>query len=100
MRTIAAVLRRVLKWAVISLGVLCVVLVIGGFLVFRLIVEPDSAKFGSIADEAKAAGRTAQTLPAVARPSRAMRRSLPHRPPTSDRLEKQSDKPDAGSPIE
>jgi hypothetical protein len=68
MRTIAAILRRVFKWAVISLAVLCVVLVMGGFLAFRLIVEPDSGKFGTIPDEAKLAGRTRQTLPAVAMP--------------------------------
>ena len=68
MRTIAAISRRVLKWAVITLGILCVVFLLGGFLVVRTIVEPDSAKFGTIADEAKAAGRTRQTLPAVARP--------------------------------
>lgn len=68
MRTIAAISRRVLKWAVITLGILCVVLLVGGFLVVRAIVEPDSAKFGTIPDEAKAAGRTRQTLPAVARP--------------------------------
>jgi hypothetical protein len=68
MRSIAAVLRRVLKWAAISLGVLLLVLVVGGFLVFRAIVEPDSANFGTIPDEAKAAGRTRQTLPAVAKP--------------------------------
>src|SRR5271154_3092182 len=68
MSTIAAILRRVLKWAVITLGVLCVVLVVGGFLVFRAIVEPDSAKFGTIPDEAKAAGRAPQSLPAVAKP--------------------------------
>ncbi len=68
MTTIAAVLRRVLKWAVIALGVLGVVLVLGGFLAFRVIVEPDSGKFGTVPDEAKIAGRTRETLPAVARP--------------------------------
>ena len=31
-------------------------------------MEPDSGKFGTIADEAKAAGRTPQSLPALARP--------------------------------
>jgi hypothetical protein len=50
------------------LGILCVVFLLGGFLVVRTIVGPDSAKFGTIADEAKAAGRTRQTLPAVAKP--------------------------------
>ena len=68
MSTIATILRRVLKWAVITLGILVVVLVVGGFLVFRAIVEPDSAKFGTIPDEAKRAGRTEQSLPAVAKP--------------------------------
>src|SRR5712691_1323988 len=66
MRSIAAILRQILKWAAVSLGVLLLVLV--GFLVFGAIVEPDSAKFGTIPDEAKAAGRTRQTLPAVAKP--------------------------------
>jgi hypothetical protein len=68
MRTKAATLRRVLKWSLVALGALCLVLVVGGVLVFRAIVEPDSAKFGTIPDEAKAAGRTRQTLPAVAKP--------------------------------
>src|SRR6266478_2865204 len=68
MRSIAAIVRRILKWAAISLGVLFLVLVVGGFLAFRAIVEPDSAKFGTIPDEAKAAGRTRQSLPAVAKP--------------------------------
>src|SRR5215510_10472669 len=68
MRSIAAPLRRILKWAVISLGVLCLVLIVGGVVIFRIIVEPDSAKFGTIPDEAKRAGRTRETLPAFARP--------------------------------
>src|SRR6266567_8319570 len=68
MRSIAASVRRILKWAAISLGVLLLVFVVGGFLVFQAIVEPDSAKFGTIPDEAKAAGRTRQSLPAVAKP--------------------------------
>ncbi len=68
MRSIAAILRQILKWAAVSLGVLLLVLVVGGFLVFWAIVEPDSAKFGTIPDEAKAAGRTRQTLPAFAKP--------------------------------
>jgi hypothetical protein len=68
MRTIAAIFGRVLKWVVISLGVLCVVLAVGGFLVLRAIVEPDSGKFGTIPDEAKTAGRTPRSLPAVAKP--------------------------------
>ena len=64
MRTIAAIVKRVLKWVAISLGVLVLAAVVGGFFVFRAIVEPDSAKFGTIADEAKRAGRTPQSLPA------------------------------------
>lgn len=67
MSIILATLLRVLKWAVISLAVLCLVLVVGGILVFRAIVEPDSAKFGTIPDEAKVAGWTRQRLPAVAK---------------------------------
>jgi len=70
MRSIAVILRRVVKWAAISLGVLVLAVVVGGFLIFRAIVEPDSAKFGTIPDEAKAAGRTRESLPAVARPCR------------------------------
>jgi hypothetical protein len=68
MRMIAAIIRRVLKWTAISLGVLVLAAVIGGFFMFRAIVEPDRAKFGTIPDEAKAAGRTRETLPAVAKP--------------------------------
>jgi hypothetical protein len=68
MGTIAAIVRRVLKWAAITLGVLVLVGLVGGFFVVRAIVEPDSAKFGTIPDEAKAVGRTPQTLPAVAKP--------------------------------
>jgi hypothetical protein len=68
MRSIAAILRRVVKWTVISLAVLCLALVVGGFLVVRAIVEPDSTKFGTIPDEAKAAGLTRQSLPVVAKP--------------------------------
>jgi hypothetical protein len=68
MKSTAVVLGRVLKWTAISLAVLCLVLVVGGFLVFRAIIEPDSAKFGTIPDEAKAAGLARQSLPAVAKP--------------------------------
>src|SRR6266566_199558 len=66
MGTIVAVLRRVLKWSVAVLAVLSVVLLVGAFLVLWALVEPDSAKFGTIPDEAKAAGRTRETLPAAA----------------------------------
>lgn len=68
MSFIAAILRRLLKWAAITLGVLGLIVIFGGFLAFRILVEPDSAKFGTIPDEAKAAGRTRESLPAVARP--------------------------------
>jgi len=63
MRTIAALLRRVLKWAVVVVVGLSLVLLVGGVLALRAIVEPDSAKFGTIPDEAKAAGRTRESLP-------------------------------------
>ena len=68
MSTIAAILKRVVKWAAITLGVLILLLIFAGGVAFRAIVEPDSAKFGTIADEAKTAGRTPESLPAVARP--------------------------------
>jgi hypothetical protein len=68
MKIIRVRLRVILKWALIALGGLSVLLVVAGFLVFRAIVEPESAKFGTIPDEAKAAGRTQQSLPAVAKP--------------------------------
>jgi hypothetical protein len=68
MASIATGVKRVLKWAAITLGVLVLIGLVSGVLLFRAIVEPDSAKFGTIPDEAKAAGRTRQTLPAVARP--------------------------------
>src|SRR5690242_20669975 len=67
MRTIARILRRVLKWTTIALGVLAQVVIIGGGLVFRAIVEPDSGQFGKPPDETRQAGRTAQSLAAVAR---------------------------------
>lgn len=66
--SIAAMFRQLLKWAAISLAVLSVLLAVGGLLVFRAIVEPDSAKFGTVPDEAKAAGWTRERLPAVAKP--------------------------------
>ena len=69
MRTIARILRRVVKWAAITFGVLVLVLAVGGFLIFRAIVEPDSAKFGTVPDEAKAAGRTRESLPAGSEPT-------------------------------
>src|SRR5262245_40643277 len=68
MTTITAIVRIVLKWVAIALGVFCVVVAVGGFLVFRAVVEPDSASCETIPEEAKAAGATRQTLPAVARP--------------------------------
>ncbi|HVX58072.1 MAG TPA: hypothetical protein VHA37_10225, partial [Candidatus Saccharimonadales bacterium] len=68
MRAISAVFGRVLKWAVITLVALCLVIAVGGFFAFRALVEPDSSKFGTIPDEAKAAGRTPESLPALAKP--------------------------------
>jgi len=68
MRTIAALLRRVLKWAVVVVVGLSLVLLVGGVLALRAIVEPDSAKFGTIPDEAKAAGRTRESLPVAGEP--------------------------------
>src|SRR3954467_1590852 len=68
MGTTATIIKRVLTGAAITLGVLVLIGIVGGVLVFRAIVEPDSASFGTIADEAKAAGRSKQTLPAVAKP--------------------------------
>jgi hypothetical protein len=66
--TIMTALGRILKWAAIALGVLAFVAVVAGILVVRTIIEPDRAKFGTIPDEAKAAGRTRQTLAASAAP--------------------------------
>jgi hypothetical protein len=68
MSSIARISRRIVKWAAISLAVLLLALVVGGFLIFRAIVEPDSARFGTVPDEAKAVGRTRESLPAVAKP--------------------------------
>ena len=68
MSTIAAIVRRIVKWAAITLGVLIVLVILGGGVAFRALVEPDSARFGTIPDEAKTAGRTAQSLPALAKP--------------------------------
>jgi hypothetical protein len=68
MSLIATIVRRVLKWAAITLGVLILLVIFGGGVAFRILVEPDSAKFGTIPDEAKAANRTRESLPAVAKP--------------------------------
>jgi hypothetical protein len=65
MRRIA---RRIFKWGALGLAALSILLVVGGVLLFRAIVEPDSAKFGTIPDEAKSADRTRQSLSAVAKP--------------------------------
>jgi hypothetical protein len=62
------IIGRVLKWLAISLGVLIVIAIVGGFFAFRAIVEPDSGKFGTVPDEAKAANWTRQRLPALAKP--------------------------------
>ncbi|MBV9560581.1 MAG: hypothetical protein JOY90_08980 [Bradyrhizobium sp.] len=53
---------RIFKWTAISLAVLSLLLVVGGVLLFQALVEPDSAKFGTIPDEAKKANRTRQSL--------------------------------------
>jgi hypothetical protein len=68
MSIIATIARRILKWVVIAVCVLILLAIFGGGVAFRYLVEPDSAKFGTIPDEAKAAGRTHQSLPAVAKP--------------------------------
>ena len=67
MSTIATLLGRVLKWAMISAGVVLLVAVVGGFFLARALVEPDSARFGTLPDEAKAAGLTREALSAVAK---------------------------------
>ncbi|WGD54704.1 hypothetical protein QA641_12800 [Bradyrhizobium sp. CB1650] len=59
---------RIFKWAVVSLAVLSVLLVVGAILLFRAIVEPESEKFGTRPDEAKQANRPRQSLRAVAKP--------------------------------
>jgi hypothetical protein len=68
MKNVGAIFKRILKWAVVSALVLIVVIAVGGYLLFRAIVEPDSRRFGTIPDEAKVAGRTRDTLPALAKP--------------------------------
>jgi hypothetical protein len=60
--------RRILKWVVISLVGVAVILSVVVVLIARALVEPDSAKFGTVPDEAKKAGWTRQKLPAVAKP--------------------------------
>ena len=67
MRAIA-VLGRVLKWVAIVAAVLVVVILVVGVVVLRAVIEPDSARFGTIPDEAKAAGLSAKDLPAAAAP--------------------------------
>jgi hypothetical protein len=61
-------LRRILKWTVVVLIGLSLVILVGGVLTLRAIVEPDSAKFGTIPDEAKVAGRTRESLPVAGEP--------------------------------
>ncbi|MCP3463508.1 cytochrome c [Bradyrhizobium sp. CCGUVB23] len=53
---------RIFKWTAISLAVLSVLLVIGGVVLFREIVEPRSSEFGTNPDEAKKAGLSRQSL--------------------------------------
>jgi hypothetical protein len=60
--------RRILKWTVISLVGLAVILSVVTVIIVRAVVEPDSAKSGTIPDEAKKAGWTREKLPAVAQP--------------------------------
>src|SRR5262245_35550671 len=67
MRTIATLLGRILKWAVVSVGALLLIAIVGGFFLARALVEPDSSKFGAIPDEAKAAGLTREALSLVAK---------------------------------
>jgi hypothetical protein len=62
MTSIARIVGRVLKWTAVAVGVLLVVVAFGGFLVLRAIVEPDSASFGTVPDEAKTANRTRESL--------------------------------------
>lgn len=59
---------RMLKWAAISLVAVSLVAVIAGVLALLSLVEPETAKFGTIPDEAKAAGRMRASLPAIAKP--------------------------------
>ena len=61
-------LRCILKWTVISLVGLAVILSVAAVLVVRALIEPDSAKFGTVPDEAKTAGWTREKLPAIAKP--------------------------------
>lgn len=60
--------RRILKWTGISLLALVVVVGVVAVFVVRALIEPDSAKFGTVPDEAKKAGWTREMLPAVAKP--------------------------------
>ena len=68
MRTIGAIFGRILKWAAIAVIGMCPLIAVSGFLVLRAIVEPDSGKFGTVADEAKEAKWTREKLPAVTKP--------------------------------
>lgn len=68
MRTITVLARRALKWGLITLGLLLAVVIVTVGVAFWVIVEPRSAKFGTIPDEAKAARMTRENLPAVLGP--------------------------------
>ena len=61
-------LRRVLKWVAGLILVLVVTVGIVGFLVLRAFVEPDEDLFGTLPDEAKAAGLTRADFTAAPEP--------------------------------
>jgi hypothetical protein len=60
-------LRCILKWTAMALVGVAVILSVTAVLVVRALVEPDSAKFGTMPDEAMKAGWTHDKLAAVAK---------------------------------
>lgn len=60
--------RRILGWTLGIVAGLAVVAVIATVLVVRAVIEPDARAFGTIQDEALAAGRTRESFPAAGEP--------------------------------
>ncbi|MGE0418920.1 MAG: hypothetical protein AB7O80_19115 [Acetobacteraceae bacterium] len=65
MRVLFRALRHAVKWIAIGFSILVPLTVIGAAALLWAIIEPDSSRFGTIPDEAKAAGRSPASLAAA-----------------------------------
>lgn len=68
MASIAKGIGRVLKWVGIGVAALAVVVLVGGYFLLRIVVEPDAEKFGTVKDEAMQVGLTRADFPGAADP--------------------------------